>query len=58
MGLIDFVAFLVQTLWQNNRILIGEIPQVSVHILFFSVLTFEPETLESRSRVLKTHIIT
>jgi len=25
-GFIDFVAFLVQKLWQNNRILIREIP--------------------------------
>jgi len=32
-GLIDFVAFLVQTLWQNNRISIKDIPGKSPRYL-------------------------
>jgi len=48
-GLIEFVAFLVQTLGQNNRILIREIPgnspRICKHFGFFA-LTLEPETLE------------
>jgi len=33
--LIDFVAFLVQKLWQDNRILIREPPQAFANDLFF-----------------------
>jgi len=49
-GLIDFEAFLVQTLWQNNRILIREIPGISLNIpgiskeFVFLAITLAPES--------------
>jgi len=58
--LIDFVAFLVRTLGQNNPILKlvkspGNSPGICKHLVFIAV-TLEPETLESRSWALKTRI--
>jgi len=57
----DILVFLVDKLWQNGRILIGEIPTnplgVSCHIWNVFGITFEPETLETQSRALKTRIL-
>ena len=60
----DILPFLVDKLWQNGIILIREIPLipantlgVSCHIWNIFGITFEPETLETQSRALKTHIL-
>jgi len=59
-GMMDFLAFLVPKLWPNFTKLIREIPHILAEIpeIFgFFGTTFEPETLESRSRALKIRII-
>jgi len=60
-GLIDIVAFLVQKVWQNNRISIREIPRkfprYLLRVCSLLTTTLEPEMLESRWRTLKTRII-
>jgi len=59
-GLMDFLAFLVQKLWPNFRVLIREIPwnysAMSSTIWGLLALTWAPETIGSRSRPLKLHI--
>ena len=59
-GLMDFLAFPVQTLWPNFRILIREIPwnysAMSSTIWGLLALTWAPEMLGSRSGPLKLHI--
>ena len=59
-GLMDFLAFLVQKLWPNFRILIREIPwnysAMSSTIWGLLAPTCAPETLGNRSRPLKLHI--
>jgi len=59
-GLMDFLAFLVQKLWQNKQKLTREIPLtysvMSSMILGLLALTWAPETLGSRSRPLQLHI--
>jgi len=59
-GLMDFLAFLVQKLWQNKQKIIREIPTNSLgnpyKIRGLSAITWGPETLGSRSRSLKLHI--
>jgi len=56
----DFLAFLVQKLWQNKQKIIREIPTSSLgnpyKIWGLMALTWAPETLGSRSRPLKLHI--
>ena len=58
--LMDFLAFLVQKLWPNFRILIREIPwnysAMSSTIWGLLAPTWAPETLGSRSRLLKLHV--
>ena len=58
-GLMDFLAFLVQKLWQNKQKLIREIPRnysaMSSMIWDLLALTWAPETLGSRSRHLQLH---
>jgi len=57
----DFLAFLVDELYKNGRIFIWEIPWKSLenswHIWNIFGVTFEPETLETWSRALKTRIL-
>ena len=59
-GLINFLAFLVQKLWPNFRVLIRDIPwnysALSSTIWGLLALTRAPETLGSRSRAPKLHI--
>ena len=59
-GLMDFLAFLVQKLWPNFRVLIREIPTNSLgnpyKIRGLSAITWGPETSGSRSRPLQLHI--
>ena len=59
-GLMDFLAFLVQTLWQNKQNIIRGIPTNSLanpyKIRGFSAITWGPGTPGSRSRPLKLHI--
>jgi len=56
----DFLAFLVQMLWQNKQKLIREIPTNSLgnpyKIWGLLAPSWAPETLGSRSRPLKLHI--
>ena len=56
----DFLAFLVQKLWQNKQKLIREIPTNSLgnpyKIWGLLALTWAQETLGSQSRPLKLHI--
>jgi len=58
--LMDFLAFLVQTLWQNKQKLIRGIPTKSLEnsykIWDLSAVNFAPKTSGSRCRPLKTHI--
>jgi len=59
-GLMDFLAFLVQKLWQNKQKIIRGIPTNTLenpcNIRGLSAITWEPETPGSRSRPLKLHI--
>jgi len=59
-GLIDFLAFLVQNVWQNNQKFIRGIPTNSLgnpyKIKGLSAITWAPETPGSRSRPLQLHI--
>jgi len=59
-GLMDFLAFLVQKLWQNKQKLIRGIPVNSSAYSSINwgllAITLAPETTGSRSRALKTHI--
>ena len=59
-GLMDFLAFLVQKLWQNMQKWIWEIPTNplgnSYKIWGLLDISLAPETLGSWSRALKTHI--
>jgi len=57
----DFLAFLVQKLWQNKQKIIRGIPTNSLGNPckiwgLMAALTWAPETLGSRSRPLKLHI--
>jgi len=59
-GLMDFLAFLVQTLWQNKQKIIKGIPTNFLgnpyKIRGLSAITWGPETPGNRSRPLKLHI--
>jgi len=59
-GLMDFLAFVVEQLWYNNRLLIREISTNplgnSLQNWGLLAITLAPETLGSRSRALKTPI--
>ena len=56
----DFLAFLVRKLWQNKQKLIREILRnysaMSAMIWGLLALTWSPETLGTRSRLLQLHI--
>jgi len=56
----DFLAFLVQKLWQNKQKIIRGIPTKSLGNPYknkgLSAITWGPETSGSRSRPLKLHI--
>jgi len=52
--LMDFLAFLVPKLWQNNRKLIREIPTNPLQNWGLVAISSAPDTQGSRSRVLKT----
>jgi len=59
-GLIDFLVFLVQKLWQNKQKIIRGIPTNSLgnpyKIRGLSAITWGPETPGSRSRPPNLHI--
>jgi len=56
----DFLAFLVQKLWQNKQKVLERIPTNSLgnsyNIRGLSAITWAPATPGSRSRSLKIHI--
>jgi len=59
-GLMDFLAFLIQTLWQNKQKLVKEIPINSPRnpykVWGLSAITLAPEKPGSPSRPLNIHI--
>ena len=59
-GLMDFLAFLVQKLWQNKQKIIRGSPPIPQGIPYkirgLSAITWGPEMSGSRSRPLKLHI--
>jgi len=59
-GLMNFLAFLVQKLWQSKQKIIRGFPTNSLgnpyKIRGLSAITWGPETPGSRSRPLKLHI--